>query len=140
MNATRQHGFSIVAAIFILVVLSALAGFIVSMTATQNVSIAQDFQAARAYQAARAGLEWGISRWLNSGTCTPSTSPHVTFSDADLSGFTAVVTVTLVPAAATSSSGGRSFCTIESTATPTGATVGSIGYVERQMRAVVEGN
>jgi MSHA biogenesis protein MshP len=55
----RQHGFSIVAAVFILVVLAGLAGYIVSTNSTQNLALAQDAMNSRAHQAARAGLEWG---------------------------------------------------------------------------------
>jgi MSHA biogenesis protein MshP len=136
----RPGGFAIVSAIFILVVLAALAGFIVSVTTTQSLTFAQDIQGARAYQAARAGTEWGIYQWLSA---TPSTScpstPDVTltFSDPDLQGFQAVVHRDRNPAAG----GINFFCTITATATPTGTTTaGSLGFVERQIQVVVEGN
>lgn len=123
-----------VSAIFILVVLAALAGFVVSVSSTQNLSFAQDIQGARAYQAARAGTEWGIYQWLfaTPSTSCPSTTPGtpLTFTDTDLSGFQTVVVGT------TSST----FCTIVATATPTGSSAGSPGYVERQIKVVVEGN
>lgn len=135
----RARGFAIVSAIFILVVLAALAGFIVSVTSTQNLTFAQDIQGARAYQAARAGTEWGIQQWLSAtpSTTCPSTlagSP-LTFTDADLSGFQTVVVGT-----GPTASGGINFCTLVATATPTGATSGSVGYAERQIRVVVESN
>lgn len=47
-----------VVAIFILVVLAALGGYIVSTSATQNLALAQDAMNSRAAQAARSGLEW----------------------------------------------------------------------------------
>ena len=56
----QQRGVVIVAAIFILVVLSALAAFVVSVSTNQQVGSALDLQAARTYQAARAGIEWGM--------------------------------------------------------------------------------
>ncbi len=56
----RPHGFAIVSAIFILVVLAALGAFIVSVTTGQQIGSTLDFQGVRAYQAARAGIEWGI--------------------------------------------------------------------------------
>jgi len=56
------RGFAIVSAIFILVVLAALGAFIVSVSTSQHVGSALDIQGVRAYQAARAGLEWGIYR------------------------------------------------------------------------------
>jgi MSHA biogenesis protein MshP len=55
-----SRGFAIVSAIFILVVLGALGAFIVSVTTGQQIGSALDFQGVRAYQAARAGIEWGI--------------------------------------------------------------------------------
>lgn len=55
-----QRGFSIVAAIFILVVLAGLGGFIVSTSGTQQLSLALDVQNSRVQQAARAGIEWGV--------------------------------------------------------------------------------
>lgn len=60
----RQRGFSIVAAVFILVVLAGLGGFIVSASSTQQLSLAMDVQNSRAQQAARAGIDWGIYQVL----------------------------------------------------------------------------
>ncbi len=55
-----SRGFAIVSAIFILVVLAALGAFIVNVSTSQHVGSALDIQGVRAYQAARAGVEWGI--------------------------------------------------------------------------------
>jgi MSHA biogenesis protein MshP len=55
-----QRGFSIVAAIFILVVLAGLGAFLVSISTTQSQTQAQDVMNSRASQAARAGLEWAL--------------------------------------------------------------------------------
>lgn len=125
----RQAGFATVAAIFILVVLGGLGAFVVSLTTTQNINFAHDIESARAYQAARAGLEWGTARWLNAKTC-PSGS--IGFQDADLSRFTATIT------SKTTTSFGLEFCEIISTAAPTGDAPGSLGYVERQLRTAIE--
>lgn len=60
-SAARQlRGFAIVSAIFILVVLAALGAFIVSISTSQQIGSALDVQGVRAFQAARAGLEWGL--------------------------------------------------------------------------------
>lgn len=56
----RQAGFSIVAAIFIVVVLAGLGAFIVSVSSTQNLTQALDVMNSRAAQAARTGIEWGV--------------------------------------------------------------------------------
>jgi MSHA biogenesis protein MshP len=55
----RQRGFSIVSAIFLLVVIAALGVFAVTLSTTQHQSMAMDIMGKRAYQAARAGIEWG---------------------------------------------------------------------------------
>lgn len=152
----RQRGFSIIAAIFILVVLGALAGFIVSLTTTQNVTIAQDFQGARAHQAARTGLEWGISRWLNSNTCSGASAYTGAVPNCSPGGAAATCTQQTVFTAATPPPAGFenftllvALCTCpappsgktcQMTATASSGTLGSTGYIERQLQAVVEGN
>lgn len=65
-----QQGFSIVAAIFILVVLGLLGGYMVSLSAVQMNTASFSLQGARAYQAARAGIEWAIARIGNGGVCS----------------------------------------------------------------------
>ncbi len=64
----RQQGFGAIAAIVILVILAALAAAIVSLGATQQMSSAQDVMSAKAWQAARAGNEWGLFRALSTAT------------------------------------------------------------------------
>lgn len=56
----RLRGFAILSAIFILVVLAALGAFILNISSGQQVGSALDVQGVRAYQAARAGIEWGV--------------------------------------------------------------------------------
>lgn len=72
--ARAQRGFAVIAAIFILVVLAALGGFILSISTQQQVGSALDVQGARAYEAARSGVEWGLYRQMRGGSCEPSTS------------------------------------------------------------------
>jgi MSHA biogenesis protein MshP len=55
----QNRGFSLVSAIFLLVVIAALGTFAVTLSTTQQQSAALDVMGARAYQAARAGIEWG---------------------------------------------------------------------------------
>lgn len=56
--AGMQSGFSMITAIFLLVVLSALGTMMVTFFAAQQQSSALDVMGSRAYQAARAGVEW----------------------------------------------------------------------------------
>lgn len=53
-----QGGFSLVTAIFILVILATLGAFMVTFSTGQQSVVAMDIQSARALQAARAGIEW----------------------------------------------------------------------------------
>ena len=55
---SSQEGFSIITAIFLLVVLGTLGTMMVTFFAAQQQSSAQDVMGSRAYQAARAGIEW----------------------------------------------------------------------------------
>lgn len=80
----RQRGFGAIAAIVVLVILALLAGAIVSVSTTQQVSSAQDVMSARAWQAARAGNEWGLylaiknQNWSGAASTCDTTSPSVT--------------------------------------------------------------
>jgi MSHA biogenesis protein MshP len=76
----RRHaedGFAIASAIFILVVLLALAVGITLLTTRSQTSIARDLLGSRAYQAARAGLDWGAYRVLDplNTTATSGSAP-----------------------------------------------------------------
>src|SRR5512143_3559755 len=57
-NFDRQRGFSLVTAIFLLVVLAGLGAAMVSFSTAQNQGLAMDLMGSRAYQAANAGIEW----------------------------------------------------------------------------------
>lgn len=60
-----RKGFAVVTAIFLLVVLAALGVGMLMFSRAQQVSSSYDVQGARAYQAARAGIEWALYRRLN---------------------------------------------------------------------------
>jgi len=67
----KQQGFGAIAAIVILVILAVLAAAVVSVGTTQQITSAQDVMSARAWQAARAGNEWGLYQALQpTGTWT----------------------------------------------------------------------
>lgn len=83
-----HSGFSIVAAIFLLVVLAALGTFILRVSSMQHIGQAYDVQGARAYQAARAGIEWGLYQVLQGGAACPATT---SFAPAGMAGFTVTV-------------------------------------------------
>jgi MSHA biogenesis protein MshP len=55
-----QRGVSLVAAIFLLMLMAGLAAFMASILSATHVNLAADIGGSRAYQAARAGVEWGM--------------------------------------------------------------------------------
>jgi len=61
----RSAGVGIVTAIFLLVVLAGLGVALVTIFGAQRQNALLDEQGARAYQAARAGIEWGLFQRLN---------------------------------------------------------------------------
>ncbi|MRW93585.1 agglutinin biogenesis protein MshP [Duganella sp. FT80W] len=55
-----MRGVAIVTAIFLLVAVAGLAAVAVSLSSSQQSASAQDMQGMRAYQAAKAGMEWAL--------------------------------------------------------------------------------
>jgi MSHA biogenesis protein MshP len=88
-----QAGFSLVSAIFLLVVLSLAAASMVSLVGTSRRTASFGLLGARAYQAARSGVEWAAAEAL----ATPGTCPSGSFSlnEAALSGFDVTVSCAL---------------------------------------------
>jgi MSHA biogenesis protein MshP len=62
MKISNQHGFTLVQAVFIVVVLGLLGAMMVRLIGVQSSTTTFALQGARAYQAARSGLEWGAAR------------------------------------------------------------------------------
>ena len=58
------RGFALVSAIFLLVVLAALGAYMMDFSSVQHSTSTQDVNGTRAYQAARAGMEWGVYQIL----------------------------------------------------------------------------
>ncbi|MFS2002054.1 agglutinin biogenesis protein MshP [Duganella sp. CT11-25] len=72
----KSAGVALVTAIFLLVVLAGLAVAVVSLMTSQQAGVAQDEQGTRAYQAAKAGIEWALFTQLQGATlgCASTTS------------------------------------------------------------------
>jgi MSHA biogenesis protein MshP len=88
-----QRGFSLVMAIFILVVLSLLGVYMVRLSGVQQMASIYELQGARAYQAARAGLEWSIARINLGGSCA-DVNAQTALAFVDITGFTVKLTCT----------------------------------------------
>lgn len=138
-RGAHARGFAIVSAIFILVVLAALGGFIATVSSTQHIGAALDVSGARAYLAARAGAEWGLARVM---TATPSCVASTNIGTVD----TMAITVACTPGATGSAieTGLGAFYAITATACnlPTGAACpgdpSNPNYVERRITVLVE--
>jgi len=131
MRPDSQRGFSIVSAIFLLVVLSALGAFMLTFSNVQQMTSAQDLQGSRAYQAARAGMEWGAYQVLrNSGSCNAG-------SNVALGGNLASFTLTVGCTKTVYTEGGNAVNLYQITSTASSGTVGSTTYIERQLQATI---
>jgi MSHA biogenesis protein MshP len=71
----RARGFSLVSAIFLMVVLVVLGVSMVTISSVQQTTTAQMLQVARANYAARAGAEWVARQALNPAWCAAGPYP-----------------------------------------------------------------
>jgi len=132
-----ESGFSLISGIFLLVVIAALGTFAVTLSTTQNQSQAQDVLGSRAYQAARAGIEWAAFNVASSPAsapaawngCTQGATPLVTLGG-NLSTFTVTVNCS-----ATSAVDGTLIWIydVSAVAKTTGSIPGNPNYTERQV-------
>ncbi len=96
-TAGAEAGFALPSAIFLLVILALLGAFMAAVASWQHKASADDVQGTRALLAARAGVEWGLHRVAQSGSCAASST--FGFPGSVLSDFT--VTVNCTSSAAT---------------------------------------
>jgi MSHA biogenesis protein MshP len=136
LTASRvQSGFALVTGIFLLVVLAALGAFMLFVSGLMTSAGTLDVQGSRAYQAARAGVEWGAYQALRAPPCAGAT---LTFPGTALAPFTTSVTC----AATLASEGGASVTVTEITATacdapPCPNPAPGANYVERRLTVIV---
>jgi MSHA biogenesis protein MshP len=83
-----RGGFALPSAIFLLVVLAALGAFLLRISMSQQIGAALDVQGARAFQAARAGIEWGLFQSLRNDSCGSTT---LSFGGTGMAGFSTTV-------------------------------------------------
>jgi MSHA biogenesis protein MshP len=130
-----QAAFALPTAIFLLVILAALGAFVLTVSTSQHVGAALDGLGERAYQAARAGIEWGLFQSARSGSCGSTT---LSFGGTTLAGFT-----TTVSCATTSANEGGVGVNVDAiTATscnqpPCPSATPGANYVERQLTATI---
>lgn len=97
----RARGIAMVTAIFLLVVLAGLGVAIISVMTTEQASQSLDLLGGRAYQSARAGMDWAVYQFTHQAS--PVAPPAVPAfcgksfampAGTSLSGFTVTVTCT----------------------------------------------
>ena len=146
-----QAGFTLVSMLFILVVLAALGTALAKISQRQQLGSAAEMEAARAFQSAKAGLEWGAFQVLRD-PAPPASAPAcfagTSFNPpGSLSGFTVTVRCTRTPASGTVSDGATTLaffalvanaCSAPSSgACPNGGAAPTATYVERQLTTMV---
>lgn len=133
MSPQRARGFSLVSAIFLMVVLVILGVSLVTISSVQHTTAAQLLQAARATYAARAGAEWVAAQ--GAGWCAAGPYPMVSsfVLPAPMSGFT--ISVSCTRTSHTFDGTTRQYFVVDVTATS--GVYGSVDYVRRQLRTKV---
>lgn len=141
--ARKQDGISLITAIFLIVVLAALGAFLVTVSGLQQASSALDLQGSRAYQAARAGIEWGAFRALRNGACDTASAATTFVPGSTLTGFTVTVNcVSTSYSEVTASTGFVYLITATACNRPAGGqcpnnAAPGPNYVERQLQATM---
>jgi MSHA biogenesis protein MshP len=132
---------SLFAAIFLIVVLAALGAFLVTVSGLQHSSSALDIQGARAYQAARAGIEWGAFRALRNDLCVAGSAATSFSPGGSLSDFTVTVDCSGTPYAEAATTGTIYLVIATACNRPGGGMCpGIVGqnYVERELQATMD--
>jgi MSHA biogenesis protein MshP len=140
MSRSSQRGVGATVIIAILVILAALGAALVTSITSQQSALALDVLAARTYQSARAGLEYGIHHVLRGTmTCAAVDAANLT-----MTGSHAGIIVTLDCSASTHTEGATTVTMSTITATACTATAGTCPqaattphYVERQLRVSI---
>jgi len=134
MNTQRRHkGFSLVSAVFLVVVVALIAGYALSIGSTEVSATSFALQGKRAEAAARSGLEWGIARILQDSAC-PASSSTLTPAGTGISRFTVTVSCSSV----TVTEGATTYPVYSLDVTATTVT-GEFIYAKRRLSAQVSG-
>jgi MSHA biogenesis protein MshP len=124
-----QKGITLVGAIFVLIIVSLLGQYLIKITGVQRQTSIMTLQSARAYQAASAGIEWGIFRVVNDASCVGSTelTPNI-------GNFTTTVLCNTV---GTYNEDGTEVTIFQITAESEYGSYGQIDYVSRELETII---
>jgi MSHA biogenesis protein MshP len=126
-----QRGFTLITAIFLLVVVAALVVYMTNIRVVQQTTLVYGVQGARAMQAARSGIEWGIHQSIVNGSCAASTT--FTIARPTLDNFSVEVQC----GATTHTEGVTPITTYQLVSIASNGVFGSLDYVQRGIQATV---
>jgi MSHA biogenesis protein MshP len=130
-----QGGFSLISAIFVIVVLAGVVGYMFQVSSVQLGTVGQGIAGERAYQVAQGGVQWAVRYAMDNDSGNPHADASASCSTIDGAGFTLNGhTVTMDCATYLfSDPGERAIYHI--TATASRGTPGTQDYVSRAVRA-----
>ena len=145
MSRKRSGGFSLISAIFLLVVVTLLGAYVATISTNQHIAEALDVEGARAYQAARAAVDWGAWQILQAPaggfrTSCDGATYAAPFSQplAGLAGTLSGFAVQVQCGSAATTEAGTNVRVYRMTVTASKGNLGSLFYVERQLQATLE--
>ncbi|QKT03643.1 pilus assembly protein MshP [Ectothiorhodospiraceae bacterium 2226] len=127
----RHHGFALVSVLFLVVVLTGLGAYMVTLSSTQHYTTLLGVKGAQAYTAAHAGIEWGTYQALVGGSCAASSA--LSLMHGGVAGF--AVTVSCESSPHTEANNTFNIYTIGAVATS--GVPGDAAYVSRSISVVV---
>ncbi|MDP3419906.1 MAG: hypothetical protein Q8S10_03220 [Thiobacillus sp.] len=131
-----ESGFVLPTAIFLLVILAALAAYMVSLSRTSHISSALDIQGSRAYLAARAGIEWAAWQVVDPQGLQVSPAPCPADTTLVLEETLAAFEVNVSCTPFVETDGADTVAIYQITSTATSGQSGEVDYVERRIEAV----
>ncbi len=126
-----KHGFGLIAAIFVVLVLASAGAMMLNLSGTQRKTTVLALQGNRAYRAAITGIEWGVHQSLNLAACPATTTLSLT--DVGLQGFDVQVSCTSTD----HSESGVTSLTYELTSVSEYGIYGEADYVRRRVMGTI---
>jgi MSHA biogenesis protein MshP len=150
VRAQAQRGLTLVSALFVLVVLAALGAALAKISQRQHLGSAAEIDAARAYQSARAGIEWAAFQVLRN-PAPPAAAPACFGTTSfqppgSLASFTITVSCTRTPGSGSVNDGSTALvfyrlvanaCNAPSSGTCPASGAPGVTYAERQLTSTV---
>lgn len=130
---TRSKGFTLITALFLLVVVAALSVYMLNISSVQHSTLVYSVQGARAMQGARTGLEWGIHQAMS----TPSNCPATTTFNTSGAGSLDMFNISVSCSFSDHRESNVDISTFRITASAESGVFGSLDYVFRSLQATV---